>query len=158
MSYQDSLMDDVRKKIEESLPAIQVDVFREFVDKANEEKEELGMLKSSYECVSKELESCRKELKDLNTLNLSKHAVERDRTQLTHDRDVFEITKSLKDAKITSETEKRELVSDMFNQVFRNVEMRRNTLGMVPMREKCSDGSEYSSSVQADLTESETKL
>lgn len=154
---QAKLLDDVRAKIEESLPAIQVDVFRKYVNESEKAKVEVVSLNASYDALNRNHQEAMKELNDLRDLNLRAEDIKGDRATLALDKQKFEIDKQLTEAKLTAEKEKRELVRGMFNDVFRNTTVRRNIMGDIPVKERYTDGSSMVHKEFTDLNESETK-
>jgi hypothetical protein len=150
------LLNEVQSSIEKALPAIQVDVFRKYVDDSEKYKRDYETLKFQHDDLVKRYDACVKERDALRQLKLDNEEVTLTAKQLLWDKKVFEVEQKLKDASIQSAQEKVKLMNDLVYAIFRNTEVRKQTLGSIPViQENNYNGqvSRYNTTAAADLNE-----
>jgi hypothetical protein len=157
MSAEKDLLNEVRQSIEKSLPAIQVDVFRRYVDEAEKAKKDYEELVKDHKILIDNHERDTKELNILKYLNLEADRIKKEREDLELNKKRFEIEKQLQTVAVTNANEKVTLVSGLFHDVFRNIEVRRNILGDVPVITKYQNGDQFTSRESSNTFETESK-
>jgi hypothetical protein len=161
MSPQEELLEQVRKSIETALPAIQVDVFRRYVDESEKAKSELNALKQEYKSTCDKNKALNDEIGVLRGLKNDAETLKRGLAELALDKQRFDIDKKLKDKDVECAKEKVELVRSVVGDVFRNMETRRNIFGTVPCQHEYTDcnghSQKHTSQEPSAVTETETK-
>jgi len=157
MAAQDDLLAEVRATIEKSLPAIQVDVFRRYVEEAEKAKKELASLTDEYKKFKEEAATRYKELETLRVLNFKAEEIKRDRENLDLSKRQFGVDQQLKDLQVKAAEEKIALINCLVHDIFRNIEMRNHILGQVPMVTKYVDGTQFTSQQSSELDETHHK-
>jgi hypothetical protein len=157
MATQEDLLTEVRASIEKALPAIQVDVFRKYMDEAEKTKKELADLKVDRLNIKTAYDKASEECARLRALELDAILIKDGKAKLELDRKVFEIERKLDSAALAGEKEKTALVRELFTAVFRNIEVRSTIFGQVPCLNKDSNGNTWMSVQPANLDQSQSK-
>ena len=157
MSAQEELLKQVRESIEKSLPAIQVDVFKKYVEESEATKKTYEELKTDYEALRvKNLEATR-ELSALRGLKMEEDSIKRERANLDVDKKIFEIEKKLIEEQRKSATEKVDLLRGVMDTIFRNTEVKRSIYDTRPVVLKDTCGYERVEQHTTSHEEVETK-
>ena len=157
MSAQEELLKQVRESIEKSLPAIQVDVFKKYVEESEATKKTYEELKTDYEALRvKNLEATR-ELSALRGLKMEEDSIKRERANLDVDKKIFEIEKKLIEEQRKGATEKVDLFRGVMDTFFRNTEVRRSIYDSQPVVLKDLGGYERIEQKPSSHEEMETK-
>ena len=153
MSAQENLLKEVRESIEKALPAIQVDVFRKYVDEAEKAKKDLDSAVKTVDSLNKELKDAKERLTKLEYLNHNAEELKKGLEELRLAKLTFDIEKQLKEASVKFSEEKVTLVKGLFNDVFRNIEVRQFLTGSVPVIHRDANGNQWSGKEQVDNLE-----
>ncbi len=157
MSAEDTLLTEVRDSIEKALPAMQANAFRKYIEEVEKRKKDYQELVDDQKKLTDKCDAMNKELIVLRDLKLEAGIIKREKEELDLNKKRFEIEKQLQMATAIHAEEKVTLVSSLFHDVFRNIDIRRNVLGSIPVINKCPDGNQYVTHENSDTTETETK-
>ena len=118
----ESLIKEVQDSIEKSLPAMQAEAIRKFITEANYIKQKYEPLVENYNQVKKELDRLSALESRIKTLDAATEALRIERL-------TFEVEKKLLQAEVSKHDAVATAIRGVVNDVFRNVEVRRNIFG-----------------------------
>jgi aconitase A len=153
MSTQEELLKEIKVSIEKSLPAIQADVFKKYIEESEKSKIELEKLKSDYLALKIMFDKQKEEVSSLRSLNIVEDKIKADRISLDLDKLKFDIEKKLTEAHKISSDEKVVLLQGVMNSVFRNIDVRKSVFDSTPVVLKDSCGYERVESRQSSHIE-----
>ena len=124
-AIESNLIIDIQKKVEEMLPGMHAGALKKFIDQALRDAKELVEAREYLRLQREECQRLGAELDKLRRLNMSEHQIQLDKASLELEKRNFEIDKKLQVQDRDNANQKVDLVKELFNTVFRNVEVRK---------------------------------